>query len=214
MRPTPSRAAARVAVARATAADLAFVVALQKRYARALGFIPRAGLREKIDRGQVWVARRGGMPAGFLHHGSLAGREGRVFQAAVDPAACRGGVGRALVEDLARRAAGGGCDVLSVRCLAGLAANAFWPAAGFALAAVEPGARGNLNVWVRRLDVGDEPAAGEAGAVYAAAPAAGLVFHSRLHPCPVCGRPTTDTWARGAIRRRLCGSCAKAGGGR
>jgi N-acetylglutamate synthase-like GNAT family acetyltransferase len=176
----------------ATAADLAYVLALQKRNHEALGFIPRAALAEKIDRGQILLARENGDPAGFLHHGSLAVPEVRIFQAAIQYDARRRHHGLALIDTMVRRAADAGAKGLSLRCLDFLDANDFWSAAGFELLGSEPGARGTLNVWGRRIG---------------RASAQDVAFHSRVHPCPRCGLPTMDTWTRGAVRRRLCARC-------
>jgi GNAT superfamily N-acetyltransferase len=189
-----------VRVARATLRDLPCVVRLQKQHAAALGFLPRAALREKIESGRIWVARdgnRGGSAAGFLHHGSLARPEVRVFQAAVRLDARRRHVGSALVDDLLRRAAAAGAAGVSLRCLASLDANRFWAAAGFRLLGTEPGGHGTLNVWVKRLN---------------ARPGDGFAFHSRVHPCPGCRTPTVDTWVRGTRRLSFCPACVAAAG--
>lgn len=174
----------------ATRSDLAYVVALQKRNHEALGFIPRAALAEKIDLGRIWLATENGDPAGYLHHGSLAVPEVRIFQAAVQYDARRRHLGLSLVADLVARARAAGARGVSLRCLDFLDANDFWTAAGFELIAREPGGRGTLNVWGKALDRRDA-----------------FSFHSRIHPCPRCGAPTTDTWTRGAVRRRVCVRC-------
>jgi N-acetylglutamate synthase-like GNAT family acetyltransferase len=200
----PRPAAAGEGIVRAAPADLPYIVHLQKRHADALGFLPRAALAEKIERGQVWLSLENGEPAGFLHHGSLAVPEVRIFQAAVQYDARRRHLGLALVRDLAARAAAVGARGLSLRCLSFLDANDFWRAAGFALLDTEPGAKRPLNVWAKQLAPARvEPAVArghmDRGVNFA--------FHSRLHPCPACGRPTFDTWTRGAVRRRLCRDC-------
>ena len=188
-----------VRVAPAAPQDLPFLVALQRRHHRALGFLPRKALEEKIGLGQVLVARVAWAPAGFLHHGSLARPEVRVFQAAVAPGARRGHVGLALVHHLLRRACAAGARGVSLRCLQLLSeANRFWESAGFERLATEPGARGALNVWVKRLRADRETAG------------ARFDFASRVHPCPACGKPTVDTWLRGARRLPLCPACAAA----
>ena len=206
--PPASFAAPALPVTRATLRDLPCVVRLLKQNAAALGFLPRAALREKIESGRIWLVRdgRGGAAAaggpviGFLHHGSLARPEVRLFQAAVRPDARRRHVGTALVSDLLRRAADAGAAGVSLRCLAFLDANRFWAAAGFRLLATEPGGRGSLNVWVKRLgppQTRHNPH---------------FEFHSRVHPCPGCGTPTVDTWVRRARRLRFCPACVSAAG--
>ena len=92
-----------------------------------------------------------------------------------------------------------GARAVSLRCLDFLDANDFWTAAGFRLIGAEPGEKGRLNVWGRVI----RPEADGRDTEFA--------FHSRLHPCPRCGTPTTDTWTRGAVRRRLCAPCVAAG---
>ena len=180
-------------VTRAAPRDLAYVVHLQKQHANALGFIPRAALEEKIDLGRIWLARENGEPAGYLHHGSLARPEVRIFQAAIQYDARRRHMGLALVDDLIRRARGAGARGVSLRCLSFLEANEFWDAAGFRLLATEPGGKGTLNVWVKRLGKGRD-----------------FDFSSRVHPCPGCGAATVDTWVRGARRLALCAECVDA----
>ena len=187
------------AVRRATPADLAYVVGLQKRNTEALGFIPRVALEQKIALGRIWLARENGEPAGFLHHGTLATPEVRLFQAAIQYDARRRHLGLALVGDLVARAAAAGAAGVSLRCLSFLDANDFWRQAGFTLHAAEPGANGTLNVWTRRLRP-DEPQS-----------TSPFAFRSRLHPCPACGTLTMDTWTRGAKRRRLCPRCVTIG---
>lgn len=185
-------------VRRATPGDLAYVVHLQKRNAEALGFIPRLALEQKIGLGRIWLARENGDPAGFLHHGTLATPEVRLFQAAIQYDARRRHLGLALVGDLVARAAAAGAAGVSLRCLSFLDANDFWRQAGFALRDAEPGAKGTLNVWTRRL----RPDAPDGANPFD--------FRSRLHPCPACGTITMDTWTRGARRRRLCPRCVAA----
>lgn len=185
-------------VGSAVAADLAFIVMLQKAHAAALGFLPRQALTEKIRAGQVLLARIEGTRAAFLHHGSLRRPEVRVFQIAVRPEVRSKGVGRALVQCLLDRAAAAGAGGVSLRCLSFLDANGFWRAAGFRLHATEPGAKGTLNVWVRRLGAGGGGAEGR------------FTFASRVHPCPGCGKATVDTWVSGARRRALCPGCVAA----
>jgi GNAT superfamily N-acetyltransferase len=193
-------------VTRATFRDLPCVVRLLKQNASTLGFIPRAALREKIESGRIWLVRDGCVPGaagpivGFLHHGSLARPEVRLFQAAVRPDARRRHVGTALVNDLLRRAADAGAAGVSLRCLSFLDANRFWAAAGFRLLATEPGGKGPLNVWVKRLG----PPRARRNLDFD--------FHSRVHPCPGCGTPTVDTWVRGARRLRFCPACVAAAG--
>jgi GNAT superfamily N-acetyltransferase len=202
---SPSRSAcARPLVTPANLRDLAFIVSLQKAHADALGFLPRQALREKIGLKQVLLARGDGERGGFLHHDSLSRPEVRVFQIAVVRGARRKGLGGALVDDLLERAATVGARGVSLRCLSFLDANRFWRRAGFDLHATEPGGKGTLNVWVRRLRADDDRSSHPRTERFA--------FASRVHPCPACGAPTVDTWVRGARRLTLCPGCVAAAG--
>ncbi len=188
-------------VARAGLADLSYVVGLQKRFSHEVGFLPRRALEMKINLGRVWMARENGEPAGFIHHGSFAGEEARLFQAAIQYDAHRRHLGSALVEDFERRAGGAGVRGISLRCLEGLDANAFWRAAGYQLLTTEPGAKGRLNVWGKRLALPERSRSASSSRFH---------FATRLHACPRCGQPTTDTWSRGARRWALCPTCLSA----
>ena len=148
---------------------------------RRAGFLPRAALAEKIERGQVWLSLENGEPAGFLHHGSLAMPEVRIFQAAVQYDARRRRLGLALVQTLADRAAIAGARGLSLRCLSFLEANDFWRAAGFTLLDTEPGAKGPLNVWAKQI----APARVETGFVRGHMDrGVNFAFHSRRTRAP------------------------------
>ncbi len=170
--------------------ELSYLVALQKKFHYELGFLPREALASKIERGAVWLARENGEPAGYLCHGSFARPEIRIFQAAIQYDARRRHLGLSLVADLVARARQAGAAGISLRCLNDLDANGFWRAAGFRHSATEPGAKAPLNVWTLRLGAGHR-------------------FASRIHPCPGCGRTTTDTWTRGARRWSLCPTCVE-----
>lgn len=183
-------------VALARSQDLAYVVHLQKKFGQAIGFLPRAALSEKIELQRIWIARENGQPAGYLHHGTLATPEVRIFQAAIQYDARRRRLAAGLVEHFVCRAQAAGAYGVSLRCLAHLDANEFWEAVGFRRIASEPGAKGRLNVWTR--DLRRHPSADE------------FTFASRLHPCPGCGDMSVDTWTRGGIRHRSCPACCAA----
>ena len=213
----PSHHRPRPAVGPASPADLAYVVHLQRRHHEALGFIPRQALAEKIEQGRVWLASENGEPAGFLHHGTLARPEVRIFQAAVQYDVRRRHLGLALVADLVRRAQAAGARAVSLRCLSFLEANDFWSAAGFELVTAEPGAKGTLNVWGLQLPsaqpgrlttgTGNALANDRASSTPVVHDPAAFAFHSRLHPCPGCRCPTMGTWTRGAVRHAACPRC-------
>ena len=175
-------------------ADLAYVVSLAKRHPFELGFVQRSALARKIELGRIDLALENGEPCGFIHHGSFANPrtpgEARVFQAAVQYDARRRHHGLNLVASFLAKAESAGVRGVSLRCLEALDANAFWAEAGFERGGVEPGAKGPLVVWRRRLG-------------------GPLDWSSRLHPCPACGDLTTDTWTPGPRRHRTCAACTR-----
>lgn len=189
-------------VASATPGDLAYVVALQKRFSYEVGFVQRAALARKIELGRVHLARENGEPCGYVHHGSFANKrtpnEARIFQAAVQLDAQHRHHGLNLVGRVAAEAEAAGIHTLTARCLSDLDANAFWKQAGFRRAGVERGSKGPLIVWARRL-----------APFYDAAEGGGDLspVSRRLHPCPACGAMTTDTWTPGPRRHSTCRAC-------
>jgi N-acetylglutamate synthase-like GNAT family acetyltransferase len=200
----------RPAVALATENELSYVLDLQKKNCQALGFLTRAALEEKIRLRRIWLARENDEPAGYLNHGSLAGPEVRIFQAAIQYDAQRRYLGLALLNDLAARAAAAGARGISLRCLSFLEANAFWQSAGFTLAGAEPGAKGTLNVWTKLLPSSPAiPHAGDRARTSTSHSPDAITFSSRFHACPRCGQLTTDTWTRGARRHALCATCVR-----
>jgi ribosomal protein S18 acetylase RimI-like enzyme len=222
--PRSRAASARCGTAAATPADLPYIDRLRRADDRALGFLSRAALAEKVRLGHVRLAVADGRVVGYLLHGSMRRPEVRVFQLAIDPS-CRGrGIGRRLVADLVRRSAAAGARGISLRCREELPANQFWHRAGFELHDLEPARRGALFVWVRRVTVAqnrrarNEPTAtinpasiDESAAIKALVArneATAFRFHSRWHPCRACGRMTCDTWSAGAKRQSVCVDCA------
>ena len=198
-------------VRRATLADLPYVDALCGRFSREVGFIPRIAIENRISGnrgGYVGVAIENDDPAGFLHTGSLARPECRIFQAAIQYDAQRQRHGRLLVNDFIDVARAAGVKLVTLRCLSDLDANAFWRAAGFRRVGIEPvSGRKNrgalLNVWARRLHTIDELLA--PGFRLPAIP-------MRRLTCRGCGRPCS-TFARGPQGQlfKQCPRCVAAG---
>lgn len=202
----------------ATLDDLGFIDRLRKRDSAALGFLSRTALAEKIRLGWVLLAEPCAVdvtwsersrpsddskpkvdhrPCGFLLHGSLRQPEVRVFQLAVEPAWRGRGVAGRLLRELLRRGRRAGAAGVSLRCREELPANRFWHRSRFTLHDLEPGRRGALYVWVRRL--GGRPGSQDGPAK--------LPFHTRWHACPDCGRWTCGSWTRRGVRRGVCQGC-------
>lgn len=102
----------------------------------------------------VWVAELDGEVAGFL-----AGSEGEITWAYVDPALYRRGVGRALVEHVLRRATG----PVELEVLEGNSARAFYESVGFVWDSTTTGklagnesfqATGHTLIWRPPVDAG------------------------------------------------------------
>ena len=172
--------------------------------------VPPAGGVGGEDRARASLAVAGERRARRVPAPRLAGRAGGADLPGRRPVrrpATSPGAGAGAGPDRPRRDRAGSRG-LSLRCLSFLDANDFWRAAGFTLLDTEPGAKGPLNVWAKQL----APARVETGFVRGHTDrGVNFAFHSRLHPCPACGRPTFDTWTRGAVRRRLCRECLGAG---
>lgn len=131
--PLASTAAA-TAVRRATAADLSFVLSLQKRWSNQLGFLPTAAVAAYVANGDVLLCQDNGEPSGYL----LSPRRLRclpstapLIQTAVCLDAQRRRNALHLVELTAARAIDDGCSMLQAWCRADIDATAFWTAAGF-----------------------------------------------------------------------------------
>jgi ribosomal protein S18 acetylase RimI-like enzyme len=142
----------------ATARDLAFVTSLAKRFTDAVGFIPRAGVLEHLDRGNVTIALENGDPAGYLlgDRSREAPAVHRISQAAVAFDAQRRHHGLQLVDELVKRLllTDRPPALLSLWCREELEANEFWRAAGFELIGRRDagGRRGGRQIlWSREL---------------------------------------------------------------
>lgn len=118
----------------ATAADLPFVLSLQKRWSNQLGFLPTAAVEHYIAIAGVRLCLENGEPSGYL----LSPARLRclpstrpLIQTAICLDAQRHGHALQLVELTAAAAIDGGCSMLQAWCRADIEATAFWAAAGF-----------------------------------------------------------------------------------
>ena len=151
-----------VGIRTATAADLPFLDALQKRYGRALGYFPTKQFEEYIGAGAVLVAEDGAArPVGYvISRDRYLKRDelGVIYQLCVTPGEQRRLVGAALVRAVFERSAYG-CRLYCCWCAQDLEANRFWEGLGFVPLAFRAGSSGKRRVhifWQRRIGSGDE----------------------------------------------------------
>jgi N-acetylglutamate synthase-like GNAT family acetyltransferase len=122
------------AVTIATAADLSFVLDLQRRFANALGFLPRQAVEEYVRRGRIFIAQDNNQEAGFVLSAQrlrCAPHVQPITQTAIAFDAQRRHLGRSLIDHLAAEALNGGRSMLQAWCRANLEANHFWQSLGF-----------------------------------------------------------------------------------
>jgi N-acetylglutamate synthase-like GNAT family acetyltransferase len=184
----------------ATLADVRYVEALSNKLNHEVGFVPRVALQRRITgeaSGGVTMSLENDDLCGFLHYGSLAKDEARIFQAAIQYDAQRRHHGLALVDQFIERASDAGVRLVSLRCRHGLDSNHFWKSVGFRKAGIERGTRSALVVWYRRLHVLDD--------LDAERPMPPVP--RRTHACPDCGRSATITWGPQGIKYTTCRAC-------
>lgn len=118
----------------ATLADLSYVTSLAKTFSNQIGFIPKCGIEQYLEKSAVLLATENDSPAGFL-----VGNPALIWQpllrpisqAAIQFDAQRHSHGRQLVELVADLARSAGQIGIQANCREDLDANAFWHAAGF-----------------------------------------------------------------------------------
>jgi ribosomal protein S18 acetylase RimI-like enzyme len=137
----------------ATATDLTWCLELHRRFAHALGFIPKAGMERAIQAGHIAMAEENDQAAGYLLSRRMHGEPHvhSIVQAAVAMDAQRRHHGLAALQHLERNAA---ADIVQCWCAEDLEANAFWLAAGFQPIALRnpENVRGrNLVLWRKPL---------------------------------------------------------------
>lgn len=196
------------AIRRATLDDIPYIEHLTNRFSRELGFIPRVAIENRIAGvrgGYVGLATENDDPAGFLHTGSLARLECRIFQAAIQYDAQRRHLGQALVSNFLAEARASGVKLVTLRCLSDLDANAFWESMGFRRVCTEP-VSGNknrglrLNVWALRTHTSADLLT------------PGFIpppIRTRLQACRDCGRATTFTRGPRGELWKLCTACTR-----
>jgi hypothetical protein len=154
--PVPAKAILDVptppAITIATADDLPWIYHLQRKFAHALGWIPKAGMQQPIDNGRILLAHENDAPAGFIYHKQLHGEPHirSIVQAAVAMDAQRRHHGLAVLDKIRLNSSE---DVIQCWCAEELEANQFWHAAGFVPIAI----RDPENVRGRRLILWRQP---------------------------------------------------------
>jgi hypothetical protein len=166
----------------ATADDLPFIDALQKSYAKQVGWMPTKQLEGKINARQVIVAEEvaGGQwpvasreasppatshsslatPVGYcIGHDQYFKRDdvGIIYQLNVVPDHRRGLIGAALLKAQFERSAYG-CRLYCCWCAQDIEANHFWEACGFVPLAFRAGSETRRRVhifWCKRIRAGD-----------------------------------------------------------
>jgi hypothetical protein len=128
--PTARATAANTQLSIAVAEDLPWIYTLQRRFARALGWIPKEAMQEPITQQRIILASENGDPAGFLFHKALHGEPHvhTIVQAAVAMDAQRRHHGLAALNQLEQSIDE---DLLQCWCAEELESNAFWFCAGF-----------------------------------------------------------------------------------
>ena len=155
-----------VSIRPATAGDLPFIDALQKKQSKQVGFLHAATLRGKLELGHVLVADVGGVPAGYLIGCDRYFKRddvGVVYQINVVPELRRSLVAAALLRAQFERSAYG-CRLYCCWRAQDIEANRFWEAMGFVPLAFRTGSRtrgakGTPRVhvfWQKRIRAGDD----------------------------------------------------------
>lgn len=121
-------------IVHATPADLAFVVALQKKHSGALGFLPTAALEWYIEHKRVTLTTENTDAAGYLlgrTHFRWQPLMRPITQAAVLMDVQRRHHGLRLVDQVVEQASLAGQYAVQAMCAADLDSVEFWKAAGF-----------------------------------------------------------------------------------
>ncbi len=135
----------------ATLEHLAALKALADGNRRYLGFVHRTALLRSIEREEVLAIVQGEDILGFCQYYQRRDGIVTIYHLVVAESERRKGLGRALVEEVGRRAAGAGCRQIRLKCPDGLEANAFYQRIGFQHNETEGGHRQALIVWERCL---------------------------------------------------------------
>lgn len=118
----------------ATLADLTFIDSLQKKFGKALGFLPTAALEQSIEKGNVIRRNENDDAAGYLLTRPVLSWQPKmcsIVQAAVCMDAQRRHHGLAMLLLIESQARDRGQIALQACCAVGVEANDFWKIAGF-----------------------------------------------------------------------------------
>ena len=147
----------KITILKLTVADLDAVDELMKPNTRTIGFLPRAVLRDHLDKGWVFGAStRDGRLIGYLLYASYLDRF-RVVQLCVSRDFRNKGVARQLIETLKMSATSQ--KVMRLRCRNDFPANSLWPKFGFVPIDERPGRSKEgslLTLWRLTLALDDQ----------------------------------------------------------
>ncbi|HUD74985.1 MAG TPA: GNAT family N-acetyltransferase [Terracidiphilus sp.] len=118
----------------ATAHDIRFIDSLQKKFARAVGFLPKIAIEHYTEQGSIRLALENDDPAGYIlskPHLIWQPAMRSITQAAVAMDAQRRHHGLALLKQIEAESRAAGLIAIQACCAVGLESNEFWHAAGF-----------------------------------------------------------------------------------
>lgn len=135
-----------------TLTDVTYLAHLQDHLHDAVGFIPRGGLKHRVNTRRLIVVEENDAPAGYVTF--TRRRDGLVHvpQICVDQAIWRTTAGTQLVTLLRSLALASGARALTLRSARELECNRFWPTQGFTRQGVIQGRRRELLCWALPLD--------------------------------------------------------------
>jgi N-acetylglutamate synthase-like GNAT family acetyltransferase len=118
----------------ATVADLKFVDSLQKKFAGAVGFLPKVAIENLTEAGHVRLAMQNDEPAGYILSRTRLHWQPNmrsITQACVAMDAQRRAHGLRLLRQIEQEARLAHLEAIQACCAVGLDSNEFWRAAGF-----------------------------------------------------------------------------------
>lgn len=139
----------RISIRRAGIQDIGAIKQLTDSNRATLGFVFRPALMAGIQRGWILIAERDcGELLGFVHYRHRRDVQTTLYEICVVQSLRRQGIGRSLVETLARESAQLGKTSIQLKAPVGIPANAFYQKLGFELNRTESGKKRPLNIWV------------------------------------------------------------------
>jgi N-acetylglutamate synthase-like GNAT family acetyltransferase len=123
-------------IRQATAADLSFLLHLQRTWSNNVGFLPRQCFERYTLSGQILVVTENATPAGYLSWTAAPNGLLRLPQVAVHPDLLRTTIGTKLLRHVVRAAQRHCCSVVRLTSRSDLPANDFWPTLGFRCTAI------------------------------------------------------------------------------